>query len=149
MPYWFHGTEEKNVNSILKKGFRANSFFAKHLEEAMGLGCSEVMFWVWFDEHPTDYWEWVSRKPIGPEYIRAVVKMKPEVLYENEELELKLSRKFHDEENPEMAFCKNCEGRGQMEKAPFFRKHNQDITVCPICGGFGCVKPNGKILNEE
>jgi len=147
VPYWFHATEEKNVESILKEGFRANTFFGKHIEECLTLGCGEVMFWLWFDEHPTKYWEWVTRKPIGPECIRAVARMKPELLYENKALELEMRRKFHEEMYPGTVLCGKCEGRGELTQAPFFRVKNRPCEACPDCRGFGSLNKDGTRVN--
>lgn len=44
----YHGTSKENARSILKQGFRPETWFAHHLEDAIGLGGQHV-FAVKFD----------------------------------------------------------------------------------------------------
>ena len=148
MPYLFHGTERSNVDSIMKNGFQEGTFFAKHLEDSLSLGCGEVIFWVWFDYYPTEYWEYVSREIIKPNRIRMVSEFNIESIYENRELALEIRRKHNAIDNPESIFCENCEGRGEITEAPFFRVKHREIEVCEICGGFGCYRKDGSKMNK-
>jgi len=51
----YHGTNEENAQSILKEGFRPESWFARHLEDAIEKGGIHV-FQVAFDD-PPDHWQ--------------------------------------------------------------------------------------------
>jgi len=42
---WFHGTKLKNVNLILRGGFRKGTWFARHMEDAVKFG-GPVVFCV-------------------------------------------------------------------------------------------------------
>lgn len=55
MKICYHGTNEENAQSILKEGFRPESWFARHLEDAIGKGGLHV-FQVAFDD-PPDEWQ--------------------------------------------------------------------------------------------
>jgi len=147
MPYWFHGTSAQNVESIKQHGFHKHTYFAKELDDALRLGCAEVIIWIWFDENPTECWEYISDKVIPPDQISVIAKLNPEIIYENEELEIKLSKYHHEKDYPNDIWCEHCKGKGQMESAPFFRKPHKR-TVCPICKGFGRLKFDRTVINE-
>ena len=55
MKICYHGTNEENAKSILKEGFQPNTYFARHLEDALGSGGMHV-FEVAFDD-PPDHWQ--------------------------------------------------------------------------------------------
>lgn len=42
MKIWFHGTNKANAESILKEGFRPDTWFAAHLEDALAFGGNHV-----------------------------------------------------------------------------------------------------------
>lgn len=42
MKIWFHGTNKANAESILKEGFRPDTWFAAHLEDALAFGGNYV-----------------------------------------------------------------------------------------------------------
>ncbi len=63
----YHGTNEENAQSILKEGFRPESWFAHHLEDAIDKGGMHV-FEVAFDD-PPDYWQFFLNKWVKPDRI--------------------------------------------------------------------------------
>lgn len=57
----FHGTNAKAVKSILKIGFKADTWFAKHLEDAIVCGGPHVFeVIIIFDDEP----DWQFRVPV-------------------------------------------------------------------------------------
>lgn len=141
MSYWFHGTTADNAKDILQKGFQKGTFFAKHLEDTLVLGCPEVTIWVWLEKDPTEYWEWVCEEEITPDKIRAVVSLNPKVTYENEDLRKKIIQDVLRERLQENEkICEKCEGFGELTIAPFLRKKDREIEVCPNCKGYGCLQ---------
>ena len=69
MSVWFHGTTKENAKVILADGFKAGTFFGKHLEDALHMG-GDYIFEVWFDQYPTGCWEYVACERVPPEQIR-------------------------------------------------------------------------------
>jgi hypothetical protein len=61
--YSFHGTTEKNAEKIQKEGFKKNTWFALHLEDALEFG-GEYVFMVGFDDIVSDYWQFKIHKKI-------------------------------------------------------------------------------------
>lgn len=51
---WYHGTNKNNAKSILKTGFREGTWFAKHLEDAIGYG-GEYVFEVDMEVNNEDW----------------------------------------------------------------------------------------------
>ena len=90
--YW-HGTpSKKNVESILKNGFKPGTWFAKHLEDAIEFG-GKYIFTVtveWQGENAHD-WQICSANKITPDHILRVEKIESVVLYENKEALLRLN----------------------------------------------------------
>lgn len=144
MSVWFHGTTKENAKVILADGFKVGTFFGQHLEDALHMG-GDYIFEVWFDEKPTDYWEYVARERIPPERIRYLYSIVPTLLHENPTLERHIKgthlREDHPD-HPEFTVCATCDGRGQMEHYPPFARwrDREKITACPDCGGYGSVE---------
>ena len=67
MKICYHGTTRKNARSILKQGFRPETFFARNLQDAVGFGGSHV-FEVAFDDVP-DHWQFFLLEWIKPDRI--------------------------------------------------------------------------------
>lgn len=67
MKICYHGTDAKNAQSILKQGFRPETWFAAHLEDALEFGGNHV-FRVVFDD-PPDYWQFFINRWIKPDQI--------------------------------------------------------------------------------
>jgi hypothetical protein len=39
----YHGTSKENADKILNKGFKPDSWFARHIEDALGMGGSTIL----------------------------------------------------------------------------------------------------------
>lgn len=72
----YHGTGEKQAKSILREGFRAGTWFASHLEDALEFGGVHVFEAVVEvdkmpppDENERDLWQFWIRTPWPPDKI--------------------------------------------------------------------------------
>ncbi len=140
MPHWYHGTNKKNANIIRREGFKEGTFFAKHVEDAIGMG-GDYIFWVWFENNPTEYWEWVSDRIISPNKIYALDHIVPNEIFLNKKLDLHIKKSLVKKRtNGKKRLCEHCQGRGQMEIIPRYSRGfgKQKITTCPVCNGYGC-----------
>ena len=61
---WFHGTNKKNANAIIKTGyFKAGTYYAKHLEDAIGYGGLHIFeVAIDFDKTPLEWQAIASNK---------------------------------------------------------------------------------------
>lgn len=80
----YHGTNEENAQSILKEGFRPKSWFARHLEDAIGKGGTHV-FQIAFDD-PPDHWQYYLDIWVKPDRIVSYKIYQVEQKVENEDL---------------------------------------------------------------
>ncbi len=85
----FHGTTKENADNILKSGFNVDTYFAKHLEDAIGFG-GEYVFYVRFDENrfnfdimKEDWWQFHTCEIIPPDWIWQLKSFSPETLLDN------------------------------------------------------------------
>lgn len=150
---YYHGTNSKNAKKILKEGFKVGTYFTWDLHSALVMGGNHIFGVYFHNKDIKDYWEWISNKIIISDKILYYRRFSVKSIYENEEEQEKLRRHFHIENNGKaIIHCKKCKGRGQLNK-PYIYKHlkpkNYEIEVCNICKGFGCLKRNGKPLNEK
>ena len=61
---WYHGTSQENVCSILAHGFREGTWFARHIEQALKSGGSEIFgVRVAFEAAPSK-WQVCASNPI-------------------------------------------------------------------------------------
>lgn len=89
MKICYHGTSRKNARSILKQGFRPETWFARNLQDAVGFGGSHV-FEVAFDSarfnlEPDD-WQFFTREWIKPDKIVSYTIYNIKRLMDNKEL---------------------------------------------------------------
>ena len=81
----YHGTNKKNADLILKQGFRDGTFFARHLEDALGYG-GKWIFEVWFcEENLPKGWQFTSNET-PPDRIIAVYKLEKRKMLERGKL---------------------------------------------------------------
>ena len=141
MAIWFHGTTPDRVESILKNGFDAWTYFGRGMEDALTFG-GPCVFEVFFDKDPTEDWQWRSPEPVAASRILTVLHLRPKVLYHSEECAYRMRDHQFQEEDPSFRACVVCRGRGQLEElAPLERLKDVDkITVCRACGGHGSVE---------
>ena len=94
---WFHGTQHRKAQKILKEGFREGTYFADHLEDALEFGGNHV-FQVVIDfkfrrgrRDKMFSWQVVSANYISKENIVSYkIYPKPEKVFENKKLREKL-----------------------------------------------------------
>lgn len=71
---WFHGTNEASAVAIQADGFKPGTYFAKHLEDALGFGGDHV-FWVALHGRPKDGgWQMVMTERVPTSAIVKVVR---------------------------------------------------------------------------
>ena len=87
----YHGTKKENVEQILKTGFRPNTYFALHLEDALEYG-GEHIFEVCFqrDVVLNDNWQFVNVKTILPDKIVRYRVINDKIKLENKKLSKKI-----------------------------------------------------------
>lgn len=150
MTMWFHGTNKEASEIILKSGFKKGTYFAKHLEDALGMG-GKYIFWVWFENDPTECWEYISNEAIPPRNILLMNEYMINRLYNNEELALSIRlSNFIECHGKDVQVCQLCKGTGELNNnrawdEPANGKYEE---VCPKCVGFGCLKIDGTKMNE-
>ncbi len=70
-----HGTNLRNARKILKEGFKKDTYFARHLEDAIGYGglyVFEVAYPVVLI--PKNCWQFLNRERVPPEFIVRLTK---------------------------------------------------------------------------
>lgn len=80
----YHGTNADAARSILKEGFRPDSWFAVHLEDAIAYGGLHV-FEVVFDSEkiPQDAWQFHVLSEISPKHIVSYSVFQQRKVFEN------------------------------------------------------------------
>jgi hypothetical protein len=88
----YHGTDADAAAQIRKEGFRPLTYFARHLEDAVGFG-GEYVFEVVFDADELHANAWQFRLPqrIEVDRIVACTRMMSENIFENEKLRKRIS----------------------------------------------------------
>ncbi len=79
--FWYHGTSKENADSILKSGFRAGTYFAKHLEDAVGYGGPYVFEVVLYFPGENPPWQHKSGDPVPSDQIFSLKRYDTETLW--------------------------------------------------------------------
>ena len=92
MKICFHGTNKRNAERILKQGFKAGTWFADHLEDALEYGGKHIfqvaVEWYW---KRTYNWQILSANHISKERIVSYeIYSKPKKVFENMKLRTKV-----------------------------------------------------------
>lgn len=67
---WFHGTDQKAAQKILKTGFKKGTYFAAHLEDAIEFGGDHVFeVALSFKEGDSSEWQITVARPVPPRFI--------------------------------------------------------------------------------
>jgi len=88
MKICYHGTTEKNANKILKDGFKSGTYFAMHLEDAIGFG-GDYVFEVLFNSKRFNGvvdWQFHTLEKISSDNIVGLKHYNVELLGENKDL---------------------------------------------------------------
>lgn len=143
----YHGTIEKNVESIFQNGLREGSYVTPFLYSALSYG-GPHLFVIDFPEVTkldSDNWEYVTPRTYHKEDIIAYLEFSVELKYHNVEAELQAKRKRVSREGHVM--CEACRGDGQTNY-PHDGHHfipgggrwdsaTSAPIVCEKCGGHG------------
>ena len=144
MPIWYHGTDKDSAEIILKEGFQLDTYFGKHMEDALNYG-GDYIFTIFFKDDPTDYWEYRNAKTIPLSEIFMLYRINKTRLYYSKEVEHRNRMQFHEEVNPGKDVCKNCNGRGELGKDDSFNEFtlgkfiDREIIACSKCEGHGVL----------
>jgi hypothetical protein len=81
MRIWFHGTSEVAARSIAAEGFRPNTWFSAHLEDAIEFG-GPFVFWTLLDYAPgtPGNWQMCVRPAVPASAIRKFVEYHPLII---------------------------------------------------------------------
>ena len=83
---FYHGTTKANAEIIKKEGFKRGTFFAPHLEEAVGFGGPYVFEVSIKLDCKHTYWEYVSAKRIPVRQIIRLSIFKKNIIFDNPKL---------------------------------------------------------------
>ena len=74
----YHGTNAKNTRKILKEGFQKGTYFARHMEDALGYG-GKYIFEVAIPLSMTHKgnWQFIVDSCVPPEFIIRLTKYNP------------------------------------------------------------------------
>jgi len=86
----YHGTSQEDAAKILKSGFEAKTYFARHLEDAIGYGGSHVFEVAMPEELNQDKWQIIASKKVPKERIISLINYKPQSKYTNKIERLKV-----------------------------------------------------------
>lgn len=150
MSIYYHGTNKPAAELILKNGFKAGTYFTWDLHSALTMG-GQWVFGIFFeDKDIKDYWEWMTPTPISTARISFLRKFTVECLYDNEAEQEKETFSWHKEYYGDVIHCAWCKGRGQLNKPYLYGgRRKEPCIVCNVCGGVGCINPDGSKLNEH
>lgn len=82
----YHGTDAESVEAIRAHGFRVGTFFARHLEDALGYG-GEYILEVAFEKREVGSgWQFTIHESVPPERVVKITRIETDVLYENKDL---------------------------------------------------------------
>lgn len=82
----YHGTKADSAKAIRAHGFRVGTYFARHLEDALGYG-GEYIFEVAFENREMGSgWQFTIAELLPPDRIVKITRVQTDVLYENKAL---------------------------------------------------------------
>ena len=147
---YYHGTSKVNADYIKKYGFKMGTYFTWDLHSALVMG-GRYVFGIYFENrNRNDYWEWISDAVISPNEIIYLYRFDVKIIFDNENEHERIRKINHQEQYKyPVIHCEDCKGRGQLNSARRFGWEIRIVPiVCGICGGFGCIRPDGKKINE-
>ena len=82
----YHGTKKVAARSIMKEGFREGTYFARHLEDAVGFGGYHVFEVCFQADLLHDNWQFCAWEVVPPDRIISYRVYRRTVEYENGDL---------------------------------------------------------------
>jgi len=119
----YHGTSKENTEIIKRNGFKPNTYFALHLEDALEFG-GEYIFYVIL-ECDDKNWQPRPARKVSKNRITRLIKVNPKMLYENDEAIIGYFGK--GEKYP----CPNCKADIGRVRLSTFGKPTK--PKCPKC----------------
>lgn len=121
----FHGTNKEDADSILKGGFRANTYFAQNLADSLEFGGEYIFYVALPDSICGNNWQPRPDTLIPAENITRLIKVNPELVFDNPKAREKFFGPY--EKYP----CPNCgENIGGVSLSLFGKPTN---PTCPRC----------------
>jgi len=121
----FHGTQKENIKSILKSGFKKNSYFAINLADALEFGGEYIFYVILKLKRGDTDWQPRAGRKIPASRITRLVRVNPKMLYEND----KPGERFFGK--GEKYPCPNCGAEIGKVKLSIFGKPTK--PRCPKC----------------
>ena len=149
---YYHGTNKKNVDAILKEGFKEGTYFTWDLHSALAFGGMHIFAIYFPDKEIKDYWELIIDKVIQAEEILYYRIFTVECVYDNEDAREALTKlRIIKERGEDTIHCTKWKGSGKLNKVYEYTAWRKDdkLRVCDICKGFGCLQSNKKPWNES
>lgn len=87
----YHGTSQASAREILKSGFRPGTYFARHLEDALGFGGNFVFEAAFEEEKLPENWQFILSNWLSPKLIVSLVRYgAKKSIFSNEKLRNKI-----------------------------------------------------------
>ena len=88
----YHGTNEITARRIQKQGFEKGTYFAKHLEDAVGYGGEYVFEVMYPTELIPENWQFIIGKTLSPRSIVSLKRYKTTTKFDSETLRAQVSK---------------------------------------------------------
>jgi len=82
----YHGTDERAAKAILKEGFKPDTWFARHLEDAIGYGGSHIFEVVFKVNGLPSNWQFHDLERVSVDRIVAYHTVDKRTIFSNEKL---------------------------------------------------------------
>lgn len=121
----FHGTKKENIDDILKKGFKPNTYFALNLADALEFGGEYIFYVILKLDEKDKNWQPRCKRQLQPTRITRLIKVNPKMIYENDDVRIKFFGKG------KKVPCPNCKTEiGNIKLSVFGKPTN---PRCPKC----------------
>ncbi len=147
MSIYYHGTNKRTADLILKEGFRIGTYFTWDLHSSLIMGGKWVFGVYFIDKDPSNsYWEFITPKLISREEILFLRKFDIKCIFDNELKNQEICLlNFKEDHGDNISLCDECKGKGQLNTAPKYKGWKKSfLIVCPECKGFGFLNKNRK-----
>ena len=122
----YHGTNKENADKILKTGFKAETYFATNLADALEFGGEYIFSVILLLEENDTNWQPRCKTTLSKNRITRLIKVNPKMIYENDKVRQQYFGKG------KKVPCSNCgEDIGNVRLSIFGKPI---IARCPKCG---------------